>query len=148
MAAQQTFKDVRPDYLRTILVQRCELDEASMGSAIPMDAGAVETAAADDAGSLGQCGVGPGLGKGGPPRTPVAPTRKFPPGGTLGWQKYDCASNNGFPPSTCGGCGADSLFRNDCADKPHKGKFPPAKAKAKARAIMARGERGKMALEE
>ena len=39
-----------------------------MGSSIPMDAGAVETAVAEDAGSLGQRGVGPGLGKGGPPR--------------------------------------------------------------------------------
>ena len=116
-----------------------------MSSAVPMDAGAVETAAADDAGSLGQRNVGLGFGKGGPPRVPVAPTRKLPPGNTLGWEKYDRASNNGFPPGTCGGCVADSHFRNDCRDKSHKGKFlPPAKAKIMAR--MANGESGKRVL--
>jgi hypothetical protein len=88
MAAQQSFKDVNPDYLKTVIVQRCEFDEAAMGSAAPMDAGAVD-AAVEDAGSLGQRGVGPGLGKGGPPKAPVAPTsRRLPPGGTLGWDKY------------------------------------------------------------
>ena len=87
MAARTDFKEVSPDYLRTVIVQRCEFEEASMGSAIPMDlAGAWETAAvAEDAGLLGQRGVGPGLGKGGPPRAPVPPTgRRLPPGGTLG----------------------------------------------------------------
>ena len=96
-----------------------------------MDAGAVETAA-DDAGSMGQRGVGPGLGKGGAYRAPVAPTaRKLPPGGTLGWDKYDKWTNNGFPPGTCGGCGADNRFRNDCRDNPNKGKYPPSKGKGK-----------------
>ena len=98
-----------------------------MGSAIPMDAGAVEAAVTEDAGSLGQRGVGPGLGKGGPPRAPVPPTgRRLPPGGTLGWDKYDRASNNGFPPGTCGGCGAPDHFRNDCPENPHKVNFPPS----------------------
>ena len=84
MAAHQTFKGVTPEYLSTITVQRCESDEATMGTAVTMDAGAVE-AATDDAGSLGQRGVGPGLGKGRPPTAPVAPTLKLPPGGILGW---------------------------------------------------------------
>ena len=63
-----------------------------------MEAGLVDiAAAADDAGSLGQLGVGPGLGKGGGRVAPVAPTaRKLPPGGTLGWDKYD-KWTNGFP---------------------------------------------------
>ena len=38
MAAQQSFRDVNPEYLKTVIVQRCEFDEAAMGSAIPMDA--------------------------------------------------------------------------------------------------------------
>ena len=84
MAARQTFVSVSPEFLRTIITQRCEFDEAAMGSAVPMDAGAVETAA-DDAGSMGQRGVGLGLGKGGAYRAPAAPTvQKLPPGGTLG----------------------------------------------------------------
>lgn len=60
MAARPTFNGVSPDYPRTIIGQRCESDEVSMGSPVPMDAGAVDTAA-NDAGSLGQRGVGPGL---------------------------------------------------------------------------------------
>ena len=40
MAARQTFVSVSAEYLETIIVQRCEFDEAAMGSAIPMDAGA------------------------------------------------------------------------------------------------------------
>ena len=59
--------------------------------------------------------------------------RRLPPGGTLGWEKYDRASNNGFPPGTCGGCGAPDHFRNDCPDNPHKGKFPPRKGKGKGK---------------
>ena len=66
LAARQTFVGVSPDYLASIIVQRCEFDEAAMGNAIPIDAGLVDAAAAaDDAGSLGQRGVEPGLGKGG-----------------------------------------------------------------------------------
>ena len=141
MAAQQSFKDVNPDYLKTVIVQRCGFDEVAMGSAIPMNAGAVD-AAVEDAGSLGQHGVGPGLGKGGPPRAPVAPTsRRLPPGGTLGWDKYDRATNNGFPPGTCGGCGAEDNFRNDCLANPNKGKYPPAKVKAKTARAKGEGAR-------
>ena len=114
MAAHQTFKDVNPDYLKTILVQRCQFDEPSMGTAVPMDADAVETAAADDAGSLGQRGVGPGLGKGALPRALVPPTvRRLLLGGILGLEKYDRATNNGFPSGACGGCGSVDNFRND-----------------------------------
>ena len=84
MAARQTFVGVSAVYLETIIVQRCELDEAALGSDIPMDAGGVYTQ--DDAGSLGQRGVGLGLGKGGAHRAPVALTvAKLPPGGTGGW---------------------------------------------------------------
>ena len=54
-AARQTFVSVSADYLKAIIVQRCEFDEAAMGSAIPMDAGGVD--AHEDAGSLGQRGV-------------------------------------------------------------------------------------------
>ena len=86
MAARQTMTAVSPEYLATIVTQRCEFDEAAMGSAIQMDAGGVD-AAADDAGSLGQRGVGPGLSKGGGRFAPTAPTSKLPPGGTLGWEK-------------------------------------------------------------
>ena len=84
MAARQTFVSVEPDYLATIIVQRSEFDGAAMCSAIPMDAGGVDAAAAaDDAGSLGQRRVGPGSGKGGGRQAPVGPTaRKLPPGGT------------------------------------------------------------------
>ena len=57
MAARQSFVGVSPDYLSTIIVQRCDFDEAALGGAIPMEAGAVEQ---EDAGSLGQRGVGPG----------------------------------------------------------------------------------------
>ena len=60
MAARQTFVGVSAEYLETIIVQRCEFDEVAMGSAVPMEAGAV---ADDDAGSLGHKGVGPGLGR-------------------------------------------------------------------------------------
>ena len=68
-----------------------------MGIAIPMDADRVDSH--DDAGSLGQRGVGPGLGKGSGYRAPVAPTAcKLSPGGTLGGDKYDKWTNNGFPP--------------------------------------------------
>ena len=132
MAARQTFVSVSPEYLRTIITQRCEFDEVALGSAIPMDAGAVAESAVltEDAGSMGQRGVGPGLGKGGAYRAPSAPTvQKLPPGGTLGWDKYDKWTNNGFPPGTCGGCGADNHFRNDCPQNPNKGKHPPRKGK-------------------
>ena len=79
-----------------------------------------------DAGSLGKGGVGPGLGKGGARRAPVAPTvAKLPPGGTGGWEKYDKRTNNGFPPNTCGGCGPEDHYRNDCPLNPNRGKFPP-----------------------
>ena len=71
-AARQTFVSVSAEYLETIIVQRCEFDEAAMGSAISMDAGGVD--AHDDAGSLGQRGVGPGFGNGGARRAPVVPT--------------------------------------------------------------------------
>ena len=64
MAAQQQMASVTPEYLSTIIVQRCEFDEQAMGSAVPMDLGAVDTEV-DDAGSLGQRGVGTGVGKGG-----------------------------------------------------------------------------------
>ena len=60
MAARTTFASVSAEYLETIIVQRCEFDDATMGSAIPMDAGGVD--AQEDVGSLGQRGVGPGLG--------------------------------------------------------------------------------------
>ena len=143
MAAHTTFKEVISDYLRTVIVQCCKFDEAFTVATIPMDAGAVETAS-DDAGALGQRGVGSGLGRGGPPRAPVAPTRKLPPVGTHGWDKYDKATNNGFPPGTCGGCVSETHFRNDSPDTPNKGDIRPAKSKAKARA-RASGER---ALEE
>ena len=98
-----------------------------MGSAIPMDAGAVEAAVVtEDADSMGQRGVGPGLGKGGGHRAPAAPTTcRLPPGGTLGWEKYDKWTNNGVPPNTCGGCGADDHYRNDCPENPSKGKYLP-----------------------
>lgn len=97
MAARTTFAGVSAEYLETIIVQWCEFDDATMGSAIPMDAGGVD--AQEDVGSLGQRGVGPGLGKGGAYKAPVAPTvRRLPPGGTGGWEKYDKTTNNGFPP--------------------------------------------------
>ena len=48
MAARKTFVGVSADYLETIIVQLCEFDEAAMGSAIPMDAGSVDAAAAAD----------------------------------------------------------------------------------------------------
>ena len=124
MAAHQTFVSVSAEYLETIILQRCEFDEAALGSAIPMDAGSVD--AHDDAGPLGQRGVGPGLGKGGARRAPVAPTvAKLPPGGTGGWDKYDKRTNNRFPPNTCGGCGAEDHYRNDCPLNPKRGKFSP-----------------------
>ena len=40
-------------------------------------------------------------------------------------KNYDKWTNYGFPPDTCGGCGSDSHFRNDCLDNPNKGKYPP-----------------------
>ena len=91
MAACQTVAGVSPDYLETIIVQRCEFDVAAMGSAIPMDAGGVDTHCAhDDAGPLGHDGVGPGLGKGGAHEAPLAPTaRRLSPAGAGGWEKYD-----------------------------------------------------------
>ena len=103
-------------------------------------------AAADDAGSLGQRGVGPGLGKGGSYKAPAAPTtRKLPPGGTLGWEKYDKWTNNGFPPGTCGGCGSEDHFRNDCPDNSNEGKFPGRKSDPKGKAKGERqGQMGKM----
>ena len=64
MAAWQMMAQVSPDYLSTIIVQRCEFDEASMESAIPVDAAGAVKSGDDDAGSLGQRGVGLGLGKG------------------------------------------------------------------------------------
>ena len=143
MAARTSFKEVSPDYLRTVIVQRCEFDEASMGSAIPMDADAIETAAADDAGSFGQRGVGPGLGKGGPPRAPMAPTRKLPPAGILGWELYDRASNNGFPPGMCVSAAVPrTISAMTALTTPTRAISLPAKAKAKARArASASGER-------
>ena len=134
MAARYTVVSVSPDYLATVICQRCEFDDAAMGNSVPMEAGAVADQAADDAGSLGQRGVGPGLGKGGPPRAPVAPTaRRLPPGGTGGWDKYDKYTNNGFPAGTCGGCGDPNHFRNDCPLNPNKVKFPPRKGKGKGK---------------
>ena len=98
MAARTTFAAVSAEYLETIIVQRCDFDDATMGSAIPMDAGGVD--AQEDVGFLGQRGVGPGLGKGGAYKAPAAPTaRRLPPGGTGGWDKYDKTTNNGFPPA-------------------------------------------------
>ena len=47
------------------------------------------------------------------------------------WDKYDKATNNGFPPGTCGGCGAEDHFRNDCPANPNNGKCPPRKGKGK-----------------
>ena len=112
MATRQTFAAVSAKYLETFSVQRCDFDDAAMGSAIPMDAGGVDSQ--EDVGSLGQRGAGPGPGKGGAYKAPVAPTaRKLPPGGTGGWEKYSKFTNHGFPPNTCGGCGADDHYRND-----------------------------------
>ena len=113
-----------------------------MGSAIPMEASAVDTH--DDAGSLGKGGVGPGLGKGGARRAPTAPTvAKLPPGGTGGWEKYDKHTNNGFPPNTCGGCGADDHYRNDCPLNPKRGQFPPkGKGKGKGKGKNGKGKGG------
>ena len=42
MAARQTFVGVSAEYLATIIVQRCDFDEAALGSAIPTEASAVE----------------------------------------------------------------------------------------------------------
>ena len=75
MAAHQTFTDVTPESPSTIIVRRCEFNEAAMGIAVPMDAGAVEVAT-DNAGSLRQRAVGPGLGKGQPPAAPVTISRQ------------------------------------------------------------------------
>ena len=109
-----------------------------------MDAGAVADGdAVDDAGSLGARGVGPGLGKGRPPQAPIAPTRRLPPGATRGWDRYDKATNNGFPPGTCGGCGAEDHFRNDCPNNPNKGKFPPRKGKGKGKDGKGKWAKGK-----
>ena len=145
MAARQTFVGVSADNLETIIVQRCEFDEAAMGSAIPMDAGAVEAAVVtEDAGSMGQRGVGPGLGKGGGYRAPAAPTaRNLLPSGTLGREKYDKWINNGFPPNTRGGCGADDHYRNDCPEDPNKGKYPPRKGKDGKATGKGKGKYGK-----
>ena len=131
MAARTIVKEVTPDYLATVICQRCEFDEAAMGSAIPMDAGAVgDSPGGDNAGSMGARGVGPGFGKGRPPVNPPPVTRRpLPPGGTLGWDRYDKTTNNGFPPGTRGGCGAEDHFRNDCPNNPNKGKYPPRKGK-------------------
>ena len=61
MAARQTFVSVSPDYLRNIITQCCEFDEAALGGAIPMDARAVEAAVVtEDAGSMCRRAVGPG----------------------------------------------------------------------------------------
>ena len=141
MAARQTFTQVSPEYLETIIVQRCEFDEAAMGSTIPMEAGEVDTQAThDDAGSFGARGVGPGLGTGGAYRAPAAPTaRKLPPGGTGGWESYDKYTNNSFPPNTCGGCGAEDHYRNNCPLNPNKGKHPP-KGKGKRKGKSGKGK--------
>ena len=45
----------------------------------------------------------------------------------MGWEKYDKWTNNGFPPNTCGGCGSEGHYRNNCPDNPNKGKYPPRK---------------------
>ena len=55
----------------------------------------------------------------------------MPPGGILGWDKYDKWTNKGFPPGTCGGCGADDHFRNDCPENQSKGKHPSRKGAPK-----------------
>ena len=52
---------------------------------------------------------------------------------SAGWDRYDKATNNGFPPGTCGGCGADDHFRNDCPNNTNKGTYPPRKAKGKGK---------------
>ena len=61
MAARQAFAAVSAEHLQTTIVQRCDSDDATIGSAIPMGAGGVDSQ--EDVGSLGQRGVGPGLGK-------------------------------------------------------------------------------------
>ena len=83
MAAQQKMAEVTPEYSSTIIVQRCEFDEQAMGSAVPMDLGAVEEGE-DDAGSLGQRGIGTGVGKGGGKGDAPRPPKRaqLPPGGT------------------------------------------------------------------
>ena len=64
MAARTTVKEVSPDYLATVVCQRCQFDEAATGSAIPMDAGPVaDGLVVDDNGSMGARGIGPGLEK-------------------------------------------------------------------------------------
>lgn len=135
MAAQQKMADVTPEYLQTIIVQRCEFDDEAMGSAVPMDLGAVD-AEEDDAGSLGQRGVGVGAGKGaGKGDVPNPPSRAA----GVWKDKYDMKTNNGFRPGTCGGCGATEHFRKDCHLNPNRGKpFPKPKAKAKAKAALKR----------
>ena len=50
-------------------------------------------------------------------------------GGTLGWEKYDKWTTNGFPSNRCGGCGSEDHSRNDCPENPNKGKYPPRKGK-------------------
>ena len=77
--------------------------------------------------------MGKGGGKGNPPKTQP---RNLPQGG-IGTcvEKYNVRTNNGFPPGTCGGCGAEDHYRIDCPLSPNRGKpFPKAEAKAKAKA--------------
>ena len=69
---------------------------------------------------------------------------KLAPGGTGGWEKYDKHTNNGFPPNTCGGCGADDHYRNDCLLNPNRGKYPPReKGKGKGKGKNGKGKNGK-----
>ena len=57
--------------------------------------------------------------------------------------KYDKYANNGFPPNTCGGCGADDHYRNDCPLNPSRGKFPPReKGKGKGKGKNGKGKGG------
>ena len=131
MAAQQSFKDVNPDYLKTVIVQRCEFDEAAMGSAIPMDAGAVD-AAVEDAGSLGQRGVGPGLGKGGPPRALlVRPVGAYPQVAHLAGTSTTGPRTTGSHPAPAVDVGLKITSETTAQPTPIKASTPPAKEKAK-----------------
>ena len=150
-AMQKDIKTISWTLLSTTICQRCEFDEAAMGSAVPMEFNAVGDEEREDAGSLRQRAVGPGLGKGGGGggHVPGPPTRaKLPPGGTGGWEKYDYKINNGFPAGTCGGCGEAGHYRIQCPLNPRKGqstkgggwqtkggKARQGRAKAKARPI-------------
>ena len=51
---------------------------------------------------------------------------------TIRYCIYDKWTNHGFPPNTCGGCGAEDYYRNDCPKKPNRGNFlPTGKGKGK-----------------